>query len=159
MKKLNLVGRTILSMGLGLAVIAGPLGCSSMKGKSSDEIATTGPTIVDVKTDPGTFELNRNLKPKTATDIYANVKDFNSNVSTVKIRFTYVPLELNMKPMAGSTWHATLTPKELKRLAVLGQTIRYQADVIATSKDGKVTVSKSPVEIAVKAPSAQDMTG
>jgi hypothetical protein len=146
-------------MALGLAVIAGPLGCSSMKGKSSEEMAANGPTIVDAKTDPGTFELTRNLKPKTATDIYANVKDFNSNVQTVKLRFTYVPLELNMKPMAGSIWHASLSPKELKRLAVMGQTIRYQADVIATSKDGKVTVSKSPVEIAVKAPSAQELNG
>jgi hypothetical protein len=57
-----------------------------------------------------------------------------------------------MKYQGGTTWRAELTKDQLKLLAVSGQTMRYDANVIATNANGQVGMSREPIEIAIKAP-------
>ena len=147
---------TKLSLKLGLTTLGVSLlaACSSTgKSKSGQDLATTGPTIVDVKTNPGTFEVNRNFQPNRPPEIIAEVKDFTSPVSDVRIRFVNVPMEIPMEHVAGTTWRAVLTPEQLKQLAVGGQTMNYQVRVVAKSSDGMTTTSADTTNVAVKTPS------
>lgn len=142
---------------LGLVFAAG---CSTFQGeKTGQDIAVSGPTVIDARTNPATFELNNRLQPVNRAEIYADVKDFNSEVSQVKLRFLHVPLEIPMEKVAGTTWRAVLSPEQLKTLAVSGQTMRYQANVIATNENGQVATSPTPLDVAVKAPDPSQVTG
>jgi hypothetical protein len=144
---------------LGALITVGLLaasGCST--GKSGQEIAATGPTIVDYKATPGTVELKGNLQPTAPAEIFADVKDFHANVTDVKVRFVHVPLEIPMKRLAGSTWHAVLTPDQLRKLAVTGQTMKYDANIIAMNDNGETSTSRSPLQIAIKTPEANQLT-
>src|SRR6185437_7409108 len=91
MKQLKLATAT-----LGLMLFA--IGCSSIGGnsKSGQEIAATGPTVLDAKTSPATFDLNSNMDPVTRTQVIASVKDFQNRVTDVRVRFLHVPLEIPM---------------------------------------------------------------
>jgi hypothetical protein len=64
-----------------------------------------------------------------------------------------------MHQLSGSTWQATIPPDALKKLAVSGQTMRYQADVIARDSNGHVATTQKPIDIAVKAPEASELKG
>ena len=136
-------------------------GCSTFKGKSTsaNDLAANGPTIVGARTNPGTFELNRNLQPAGPTEILAEVKDFTSSISEVRVRFVNVPMEVPMTHIGGSTWRAELTPAQLKMLAVGGQTMEYQVNVIAKNADGQTAVSHEPLQVSVKSPDLAQPTG
>ncbi len=151
MKKLIHVVGTALP--LALCVVLTSSGCSTVKGgKSAEELSRTGPTIVQTKTEPSTIQLSTTLTPNQPANVYADVKDFTSPVQDVRLRFVHVPLELKMHPLSGSTWQATIPNDALKKLAVSGQTMRYQADVIPRDADRHVDTTQKPIDIAVKAP-------
>lgn len=127
--------------------------CSSMGGaRSGGELSATGPSIVEVRTEPGTFELSPSWDPVAPAKIVAQVKDFTSNIQDVRLRFNKVPLQIVMTRMGGTSWEATLSPQQLQTLAVGGKTMRYEANVIARNEDGLITVSPDPVQVRVKAP-------
>ncbi|MGK5083698.1 hypothetical protein WDW37_10375 [Bdellovibrionota bacterium FG-1] len=128
--------------------------CSSMpwNSESGKDIATSGPTVLNAHTEPGTFSLNQQLKPNETNKVVADVKDFGSKVTDVKINFTEVPLSIPMKNVGGSTWVAELNAEQLKRLAVSGKTMKYEARVEAKDESGKISTSKGPVEISVQTP-------
>ncbi len=148
MKKSNFLVKTVLS--LGIAALAA---CSTMKGeKSSEEVAASGPTVIDVRTNPSTFELNEKLQPTQTAEVFADVKDFKNEVTTVKMRFVHIPMEVPMKKVAGTTWKATLTPEQLKQLAVTGQTMRYDVNIVAVNNKGQAAMSQEPITVAIKAP-------
>jgi hypothetical protein len=158
MKKLIHVVGTALPLAMCFVFIGS--GCSTIKGgKSSEELAQTGPTVVQVKTEPSTIKLDTSLNPVQAASVYADVKDFSAPVEDVRLRFIHVPLELKMHQLSGSTWEANLPADALKKLAVSGQTMRYQADIIARDSQGHVATTKNPVDIAVKAPEASELKG
>lgn len=128
-------------------------GCSTVRGgKSGQQLSSTGPTIVSVDTRPGTFELNEALQPTQDSEVVAQIKDFTSEISEVKLQFVNVPMEIPMDHVGGTTWRAVLTPEQLRSLAVAGETMNYDANVIARNEDGLSTVSADPVEIEVRAP-------
>jgi len=121
-------------------------------GKSGQDLARTGPTVLNARVNPSTIELNRNMQPSQAPEILAEVKDFNSKITEVKLRFIHAPMEISMQNVGGTTWKATLSPEQVKALAVGGQTMRYEANIIARNEDGDMSVSSDPVEVAVKTP-------
>jgi hypothetical protein len=156
MKTLKTLSPILLSLSL-LTISA----CSSMgNSKSADDLAYVGPTVLDAKTDPGTFELNKQMKPKTEAQVVADVKDFQSQVTDVRLRFVRVPVEIPMKKTGkGDQWVADLSRDQLRELAVAGHTMNYDANIIAKNQKGQVATSKKPINIAVKAPEAVQDVG
>jgi hypothetical protein len=140
-------------LGSVLAVVGLWAGCSTLRGGTSgNELAASGPTVIDAKAQPSTFEVNRKLQPISDAQVLAEVKDFNGKVTQVHLRFRNAPIDIAMKQLNSSAWEAELTPDQLKELAVNGTTMNYQANVIATDSKGKVAMGESPVTISVKAP-------
>ncbi|HLD98990.1 MAG TPA: hypothetical protein VJB59_01960 [Bdellovibrionota bacterium] len=129
-------------------------GCSGMgsKSESGKELSASGPTIMNARTVPSTIELNKSLQPAQSPEILADVKDFSSTVSDVRVRFIHVPLEIPMTNIGGTTWRATLTPQQLRQLAVSGQTMQYDVNVIARNQKGQSITSQEPISLAVKTP-------
>lgn len=137
-----------LCLGLGSA-------CSSFPGGNSgsgDQLAVTGPTVLNARTVPSTIELSTDLRPQQPAEVLADVKDFNSQIKDVKLRFIHAPLEIPMKNIGGTTWRATLSPEQLKMLAVSGKTMNYDADIIAQNDAGQFATTDKPVEISIKTP-------
>ena len=135
-------------------------GCATLRGeKGGEDIAATGPTVINVRTNPGTIELDRSFRPMKGAEVLADVKDFTAKVTDVRLRFQHAPLEIPMQHVGGTTWRAQLTPEQLKLLAVSGQTISYDATIIARDENGKVAMSKDPVKVAVKAPELAQPVG
>ena len=120
--------------------------------ESGTQIATSGPTVLNAHTEPGTFELNKQLKPSETSKVVADVKSFKEKVSEVRLNFIEVPLSIPMRNVGGTTWVAELSADQLKGLAVSGKTIEYQARVEAKDESGKTATSKDPVKISIKTP-------
>jgi hypothetical protein len=150
MKTLKIV-KIVTPILAGMSLVA-LSGCSSIGSKSADDLAYSGPTVMDTRTDPTTFELNKNLDPKTDNQVIATVKDFNSKITDVHLRFERVPINIALRKGEGDEWVGNLSKKELKELAVSGHTMRYDATIVAKNKNGQVATSKSPLTIYVKAP-------
>src|SRR4051812_30258948 len=95
---------------LSVAILVLLSGCATLRGDNAAEkdMNTNGPTVLDVRTPPDPFQLNRNLPPTDPAMVFAEVKDFQSNISDVKLRFTHAPLELPMEYLGGTTWRAQL---------------------------------------------------
>ena len=153
MKNSSLLLRT-----LGPLMLLAAMGCAH-GGLTGDELTTIGPNIMNVRTSPSTIDLDKNMEVAKPAQIFAEVKDFKSNVNEVKLRFIHVPLELNMEHVGGTTWRAELSPDQLKTLAVSGQTMRYDANIVARNTEGQTAVSKEPVQISVKAPDVSKNQG
>jgi len=135
-------------------------GCSSSPLSSrtgGEELSQTGPTVLNARTEPGTFEVTRTLKPIQTPNILADVKDMTAVIATVRILFNNAPITVPMQRVAGTTWRATLTQEQIKRLAVSGQTMKYNASIVATNSKGRQSQSAS-VSILVRAPEI-DATG
>jgi hypothetical protein len=140
-----------------LAASSGTLlnGCSSSplsKKTDAQNLSTTGPSVLNPRTEPGTFELTRDLKPIQSPVVLAEVKDMNGTVTSVRLHFNHAPLDIPMSRVAGTTWRVILTKEQLQKLAVSGQTMRYEATISARNDRGRVGTSESPIEILVKAP-------
>ncbi len=146
MRKINLVGATFS--------LVFTLGCSSMPGasKSGEDLAASGPTVVNTRANPETVELDRNYNAKTGAEVITEVKDFSAKVVDVKLRFVNAPVEIPMQHVSGTTWRATLTSGQLKTLGVGNQTTQHEATVIARDSSGAVAKSKTPVQISIKGP-------
>lgn len=129
-------------------------GCSSMpwQKESGEQISTSGPTILNAHTEPGTFELNKQLKADQTNKVVADVKDFSSKLTSVELSFNEIPLSVPMRNVGGTTWVAELSPAQLKRLAVSGKTMKYEARVEAKDESGKTATSKGPIEISIRTP-------
>jgi hypothetical protein len=120
--------------------------------ESSEQLSASGPSILNARAQPSTIELSTKLQPHEPAEVLADVKDFNSNITDVRLRFLHVPLEIPMKNIGGTTWRAILTQKQLQLLAVAGKTMNYEANVIAKNEAGQTSATHSPVNIAVKTP-------
>jgi len=127
-------------------------------GTSGREIAAKGPTVLNERVVPKTVELNRKLQPAQAPEIVADVKDFDSRVTNVRLRFLHVPLEVPMTNISSTTWRATLSSKDLQKLAVAGETMTYEAEIVARDEKGQVATSK-PLTVAIKSPDVVTSTG
>jgi hypothetical protein len=148
---------TTLAVGWGLAFSGG---CSTPHLGSrtgAEELSQTGPTVLNPRTEPGTFEVTRDLKPLQVPVILAEVKDLTSPISSVRLRFNQAPIDIPMKRVAGTTWRATLTPEQIRMLAVSGKTMKYDAAILAKNNKG-LQGSGASIEILVKAPEI-DATG
>jgi hypothetical protein len=139
----------------GASCSSGPLSSS----KSDKDVAVNGPTILEAKTSPGTFELNRRMQAQTGAEVIAEVQDFQAPITKVSLRFVHVPLSVPMTHVRGSTWSAELTAQQLKMLAVNGQTIKYQANVVAESSDGRSASTQNPITVAIKSPDMNNTVG
>jgi hypothetical protein len=157
MKTPQLLVKVLVPFGALLAVS----GCSTLGGSQSSGQAlnTQGPTVLNARTNPSTIELNKSWQPTSQAEVLAEVKDFNSDIKDVKLRFDRAPIEIPMQHVSGTTWRAELSPDQLKTLAVAGQTMRYDANIIVTNADGQVAMSPSPVQVAVSAPAVDQKTG
>lgn len=142
--------------------IASISSCSSVigtGGPSDKEISARGPTVLYVRAEPGTIELNRDLRPLEPAEVLADVKDFRDKVTEVKLRFINVPMEIPMENVGGTTWRARLTPEQLKKLAVSGQTIKYETEVVAKNSQGLTATSEKPAIVAIKTPEISGRKG
>jgi hypothetical protein len=129
-------------------------GCATLGGGPSQGIsaASEGPAVISARTEPSTIELNRDHQPLRPSVVRADVKDFTAPIQEVVLRFEGVPLEIPMENVGGTIWRAELTQRQLEMLAVTGQTIRYQAHVIARNSQGKLGRTPVPVDVAIKSP-------
>lgn len=145
--------RTIQILSVGIPPLLLLSSCALFRdSRTADAISPTGPTVVEIQTEPGTFELNEEWRPRTESKVIAQVMDITSEIEEVRLRFSQVPMHIPMEHAGGSTWQATLTPEQLRALAVAGETMRYEASVIARNEDGLITVGPDPIEIRIKAP-------
>lgn len=131
------------------------LGCSTAPTPtyvSEAKVAPTGPTVMNARSSPSTVELDTQLQAKYNPQILADIKDFTSPVNKVTLRFMDVPIEIEMNNLQGTTWQATLTPEQVKKLAVSGKSIKYFLEIIATDEQGRSASSPEPVQIVIKAP-------
>jgi hypothetical protein len=94
------------------------------------------------------------MLPSQLALVTADIKDFEGNINDVRLRFTHVPIEIPMSKMSGTTWRAEISPDQLRQLAVNGQTMKYDATVIATNDKGETSQSNEPIQITVIAPAA-----
>ena len=153
MKKQNRFNKIIVPLVASFIVIAAA-GCSTFGGgsKSSQDISASGPTILNARTSPGTFDLNGQFQSAQSAAVLADVKDFTGKINSVTLRFVHAPLEIPMEQISDTTWRAVLNPQQLRLLAVSGQTIKYDANIVARDENGQVAVNEKPLVIAVKAP-------
>lgn len=144
-------------------LVAGTLslgGCSSSPLASrtgGEELSQTGPTVLEARADPGTFEVTRELKPLQTPVVLAEVKDLSAEITSVRLRFNHAPIIVPMKRVAGTTWRAILSPEQIRKLAVSGRTMKYDAQVIAANSKGRQGVSGT-FAVQVRAPEI-DATG
>jgi hypothetical protein len=127
-------------------------GCSSLGAKSPENFAYTGPTVLETRADPTTFQLNDDLNPKTTDQVVTTVKDYGSKVTDVRLRFKRVPITVVLKRGEGDQWVGNFSKTDLQRLAVAGETMKYDATIIAKNEKGEVATSRSPLSIYVETP-------
>lgn len=141
--------------------LASASACSTLKGEKEggDVASTTGPVVVDSKIQPSTIELDRKLQPMQRAQVTAEVKDFQSEVTDVKLRFSRIPMEVPLKHLGGSTWEGEISPAMLKKLAVGNQKTAYEANIIAKNAKGEVAVGQHPIEVVVRAPELTTASG
>lgn len=146
-----------------LAALLAAAGCSHAPAQNAGAVASNhdltardlnnnGPTVIDTAPEPVVISLNSALQPSQPAIISADVKDFKSTITDVRLKFRDIPLELPMSYYGGTTWRAELTPPQLQMLAVSGKTMQYQADIIARDANGSEQSSRRGVTLAVKAP-------
>ena len=138
-----------------LALILMFAGCSSASKQQQNkpiQISSNSPTILNARAEPGTISLNSDMQPMSPARVVADVKDFNTRVVDVRLKFDDVPLEVPMENIGGTTWRAEITPQELQMLAVSGRTVKYKTTIIAKDANGIVSNSSEPLFVAVKAP-------
>lgn len=129
-------------------------GCSSLYRPTAQhpELETAGPTILEAHASPSTIHLTPEREPTGPAEVTAQIEDLSSPIRRVVLRFTLVSLEIPMEHVNGKTWRAPLTPTQIKKLTIGGQTSHFEANVIASNDEGMTTVSSSPVVISIAAP-------
>jgi hypothetical protein len=142
-----------------LAALLSASACSTFKketAKSESNLSQSGPNVINARTNPSVIELNNQWQATGPAEVLAEVKDFTSEVQDVKLRFLRAPLEIPMQKVNGTTWRAQLTPEQLKTLAVGGETMKYEANIVARNADGQIAVSPDTVNVAISAPAVED---
>jgi predicted small lipoprotein YifL len=119
---------------------------------SSDKIQSDGPTIVYVHSEPQVVQLNRDRQPLQSPEVFADVKDFKSVITSVTLQFENTPIIIPMENVSGTTWRAELTPSQIELLSVSGKTAHYNAIVKARNAEGKTATSPNPVTVAIQTP-------
>lgn len=135
----------------GIALVACVSGCGTSD-KDLRERQAQGPMIINPRSNPETIELNRYMQPKEPHEFLAEVKDFTAKVTDVRLRFKDAPLEIPMERVGGSTYRAELSTDQVRKLGVSGETIEYEAEVVARNERGQEVVSDDELEFEVKAP-------
>ena len=109
---------------------------------------------MNARAEPRVVILNSDMAPMTPAQVFADVKDFNSRVVDVRLKFNDVPIEIPMERIGTTTnWKAQLTPEQLQMLAISGDTVKYKATITAKDLDGNSTKTDQPLFVTVKAPS------
>jgi hypothetical protein len=149
--------RTIGQVAIIFAVLATQSACTSgplSSSSSGKEIAAAGPSVLNVRAEPTTVELNQSLIPFGQAKVIADVKDFTAPVTEVTLKFKNVPLAIPMQNTGGTTWVATLGQHDLQNLAVRGKTINYDAEIYAKDQKNQAVLTNSAVTVGIKAPEA-----
>lgn len=123
------------------------------------KLSPTGPTVLNPRSSPSQVELDAQLQAKYNPQFLADIKDFSSPVNKVTLRFMEVPIEVDMRNLQGTTWEATLSPEQVKKLAVTGKSMKYRVEIVATDEEGRSAVSAEPVQITITAPEIARSTG
>ncbi|MDR3608678.1 MAG: hypothetical protein P4M08_15045 [Oligoflexia bacterium] len=133
------------------------------------ERSAAGPAIIRPRTVTPILVMTPDLRLAKTPNIVAEIKpvDPTSKVSSANLQLvldqTMVkgtssestlrqPLLVQMKPVAGTTWGASLTDDQLKKLAINGQEVNYIGRIIAKSDNGGTTVSEDIVRLTIAAP-------
>ncbi|MEN9723652.1 MAG: hypothetical protein RJB38_1638 [Pseudomonadota bacterium] len=146
-------GVTVMS----LASLSMLFGCSSSPFHSStdsQELSPSGLTILNPRTEPGTFETTRDLKPIDPPVVLAEVKDITGNLTEVHLQIENSSVRVPMTRVAGTTWRGKLTDRQLQTLAINGKTLKYQGTIHARNDRFRKTAS-ARIEIRVKAPQVE----
>jgi len=138
-----------------LASPASPL--TAAPSKPSQQAGTlaqnvSGPSISGMRSEPRVIELTSDYQPMHPSEVLANVSDPGSRITQVLLRFEGIPMEIPMENLGGYLWRAELTQRQLEVLAVHGQTVRYEARIVATNAEGQETRTDEPVDVQVKTP-------
>jgi hypothetical protein len=134
-----------------LTAIALFAGCSHSP-KVPDNAATSGPRIINPRSNPDKIELNAYLEPQGSHEILADVQDFTAPVTEVNVQIENPATVLKMEKVGGSTWRAVIPEDLLKRMGVNGQTMDYEATVVARNQQGQSVTSEDSFTIHVEAP-------
>ena len=122
-------------------------------GPGSHQLSANGPTVINARAEPGVIVLNSDMQPMSPAQVIADVKDFKSRVTDVRLKFLDVPLEVPMENIGGTAWRAELTPQELQMLAVSGKTVKYRARSWLPRTPAEISLQATePLFVAVKAP-------
>ena len=120
--------------------------------------------IVDVKAQPEYTQLDENFGVTRTVKVFADVKSFLSSLEKVTLKLTPSaemddnlkfftgPLEIPMKHLGGTTWKAELSDEVLKALAISGEHLKFDGNVVAVNKKGDIAVSGAPVDVIVESP-------
>ena len=114
--------------------------------------AENGPVIMNARANPETVVMDNNFQPKTQAEILVEVQDFKSDIQEVRVSFKNVPLEIALNHLSGTTWNTTLTPEQLKMLAIGDQTTNYDLTFSARDASGRTRTVTNAASIKVKGP-------
>jgi hypothetical protein len=134
-------------------------GCAHNKGVDIQREAAKGPVIINPRSEPGTVELNRFLQPKQPQQFFAEIQDFAAPVTDAKLQLNGTSIEVPMEKIGGTTWRGELSSDQLKRLAISGQKMEYQARMIARDQNGTLASSPEMINIKVAAPKFEPDAG
>jgi hypothetical protein len=126
-------------------------GCAS-SGKDLAEQASKGPVVIEPRSNPETVELNKFLQPKQPQQFFAEIQDFSAPVTEARVKIEGTQIELPMSKVGGTTWRAELTTEQLKRLAISGKKMEYEANVVARNQNGVSASSAKPFKLKISAP-------
>lgn|GEM_PF-1616303 len=136
-------------------------GCSSTPSSNSEKMAYA-PSVINPRSSLPVVAVGSDLKPAQTPEILADVKDFGSDITDVKLRLSlssdtpenmrYLrgPIDVPMEHVQGTTWRAKLSDEQIKQLAINGQSMHYEGKVIAKNDKGLVAFSQTPVDLTVQ---------
>jgi hypothetical protein len=157
---------------LSLSVLIGAAACSTPSGSTQQDqkVAEAGapPVVVNPRAEPKMVNLSEGLSTPKPVEVFADVKTFDAGLDKVSLRLTFSPeteqrmkffkkpIEMRMENVGGTTWRARLTNRELEMLAINGESITYQGQILAQNDRGQITMSGEPIEITIHAPAVVD---
>jgi hypothetical protein len=146
---------------VGIALLSSACAATS-KTEAHPRIAPGGPAILNPRAQPGFVDLRNRPAMGGKPEISAEVLDARSRIDTVRLRLYFsdgvderiryfkAPLDIEMKPVGGAKWHAILDDRQLNLLAIAGESLTYNARVIARDEQGRVCVSNTPFEVTIR---------
>ncbi len=143
---------------------------------SGGGVATSGmpiapPVIANPRVVPNVVILGPRLDAAQPVNVYVDIKSLGSNLDKVKLRLYFAsdtdqrlkfferPVSVDMKHLEGSTWRAELSDNELKKLAINGESLKYEGHIIAQNDQGQTTVSSETITFTIQAPLVMEKKG